>query len=200
MLLLIPLVFFAFYRTYFELYPNFGSNITVFIHIHAFLATCWIVLLIVQPFLIINKKYAWHRKVGQLSYVVFPLFICSFIPQVVRIANSGNLKVLFFPLADTFLMIVFYSLAIYNKRITSRHMRYMLACALVLLGPTVGRIGPIWLKWSDLFTQNVQYIIAYAILIGLIRLDRTRKQEYTPYEVAIVGFGLHQLVYYVLFT
>ena len=75
MLLLIPLTFAGFYKTYFEPFPNFGKNIDIYIHIHAVIASLWIAILIVQPFLIVNKKIALHRSVGKLSYVVFPLLI-----------------------------------------------------------------------------------------------------------------------------
>jgi hypothetical protein len=156
-LLLFPLTIVGSYKTYIVQFPNFKENITPFIHIHAFIASIWIGILIVQPFLIINKKFALHRKVGKLSYIVFPLLMLSFVPQIIRTANSDNPKNLFFSLADSFLLILFYSLAVYYKKISSIHMRYMIALTLVFLGPTVGRIGPVLLGWSELFTQNIQY-------------------------------------------
>src|SRR5665648_137430 len=110
-LLLIPLTIAGFYKTYIVQFPNFKENITTFIHIHAFIATVWIGILIVQPFLIVNRKFALHRKVGKVCYIVFPLLILSFVPQIIRTANSVNPRNLFFPLADCSLLIIFYSLA-----------------------------------------------------------------------------------------
>ncbi len=78
-------------------------------------------------------------------------------------------------------------------------MRYMIAAALVFLGPTVGRIGPILLGWSELLTQNVQYAIIYSILICLIFYDRKNKRKYQPYLIAIGGFMIHQIVYHLVF-
>ena len=198
-LLLIPLTFLGFYKTYIVQFPNFTKNITSFIHIHAFIATVWIAILIVQPFLIINKKYALHRKVGKLSYIVFPLLILSFIPQIIRTANSDNPKNLFFSLADSVLLIVFYSLAVYYKKISSRHMRYMIATTLVFLGPTVGRIGPILLGLSELVTQNIQYAITYLILVTLLLYDKNNNKKYQPYVTAICFFAFHQVVYHIVF-
>ena len=74
-LLLIPLTIAGFYKTYIVQFPNFKANVTPLIHIHAFIASVWIGILIVQPFLILNKKFALHRKVGKISYIVFPLLI-----------------------------------------------------------------------------------------------------------------------------
>ena len=199
LILLIPLTFAGFYKTYFEPFPNFGENIDVYIHIHAVIASLWIAILIVQPFLIVNKKIALHRSVGKLSYVVFPLLIISFIPRIIKTINSGDIQFLFFPLADGFLLVTFYVLAIYYKKKTAKHMRYMIAAALVLMGPTFGRIGPNLLGWSELSTQNVEYGIIYSVLISLILYDLKNKRKFQPYLVAMVGFVIHQSVYYWVF-
>lgn len=199
LLLLIPLIFGGFYKTYFQPFPNFTKNIDAYIHIHAIIAATWVAILIVQPFLIVQKKVALHRTVGKLSYVVFPLLIISFIPRIIKTYNAGDFAYLFFPLGDGSLLILFYALAIYYKRKTAKHMRYMIASALVLLGPTVGRIGPTLLGWSELLTQNVQYGIIYFILISLILYDRKNKRKFQPYLVAIAGFIIHQIIYHSVF-
>ncbi len=199
LLLLIPLIFAGFYKTYFHPFPNFGKNIDAYIHIHAIIAATWVAILVVQPFLIVQKKVALHRAVGKLSYVVFHLLIISFIPRIVKTYNAGDFPYLFFPLGDGSLLILFYVLAIYYKRKTAKHMRYMIASALVLLGPTVGRIGPNLLGWSELLTQNVQYGIIYFILISLILYDRKNKRKFQPYLVAIAGFIIHQIIYHIVF-
>jgi hypothetical protein len=198
-LLLIPLAIAGFFKTYIVQFPNFKENITAFIHIHAIIASLWIGILIVQPFLIVNKKFALHRKVGKISYIVFPLLILSFVPQIIRTANSDNPKNLFFSLADSTLLILFYSLAVYYKKISSKHMRYMIATTLVFLGPTVGRIGPIWLGWSEMFTQNIQYLIVYLILTTLLFYDRVNGKKYQPYVIVIFFFIIHQIGYHIVF-
>lgn len=199
LLLLIPLTILAFFKTYIIQYPNFQPNINWFIHVHALIATVWISMLIIQPFLIFNKKFAIHRTVGKLSYIVFPLLIISFIPQVIRTLNSENPENIFFPGADCILLIVFYSSAIYYRRKSPMHMRYMIASALVFLGPTIGRIGPIWFGWQEILTQNVQYAIIYSILISLIFYDKSHGKDYKPYLVAIGWFVIHQIVFHAIF-
>ncbi|MGK2864962.1 MAG: hypothetical protein ACSLE0_23720 [Chitinophagaceae bacterium] len=184
LLLLIPLIFAGFYHSYFKTFPNFGENIEAVLHTHAVIAAIWVAILIVQPFLIVNKKVAWHRRVGKLSYFVFPLLILSFIPSIIKTYNAGDYPFLFFPIGDGLLLILFYSLAIYYKRKTARHMRYMIASALVLLGPTLGRIGPHLFGWSELLTQNVEYGIIYFILAGLILYDRKNNRKSQPYLIA----------------
>jgi len=199
MLLLIPLAFLGFYKTYFNQVPNFEENITPFVHLHAFIATLWILLLIVQPILIRNRKFKLHRKLGKISYIIFPLLILSFIPRMIHVFHSEQPLNLFFPLADSILLVLFYSLAIYNKKTTPRHMRFMIGAATVFLGPTIGRIGPLILGLSGKLTQNLQYAIIYLILIGLILMDRKNGKNYRPYLFIIAAWAVHQIVFNLIF-
>jgi len=199
LLLLIPLTFLGFYKSYFIQFPDFEENITTFIHLHAFIASIWILLLIVQPLLILNRKNKLHRKIGKLSFIIFPLLILSFVPQMIRIIHSDAQQVLFFPLADSILLILFYSLAMYHRRNASKHMRYIIGTATVFLGPTLGRIGPNLLNWSEGVTQNVQYGIIYLILIGLVFNDRRNKKNYRPYLLILTTWILHQITFNLIF-
>jgi hypothetical protein len=199
LLLLIPLTFLAFYKTYFVQFPNFEENITTFIHLHAIIASIWILLLIVQPLLIINKKNKLHRKIGKLSYIIFPLLILSFVPQMIRIIHSDAPQFLFFPLADSVLLILFYSLAMYHKRNASKHMRYIIGTATVFLGPTLGRIGPNLLEFPPGVSQNVLYGIIYLILIGLILYDKKNKKKYRPYLLILTSWVMHLIIFKLVF-
>lgn len=199
LLLLIPLTFLGFYKSYFNQFPSFEENITVFIHLHAIIASLWILMLIAQPLLIRNKKNELHKKIGKLSYIVFPLLILSFVPQMIRIINSENPNILFFPLADSILLILFYSLAIYHRKKTAKHMRYMIGTAIVFLGPTIGRIGPLLLGFPEGVTQNYMYALIYLILIGLIFLDRTNGKNYKPYVLILSTWIIHQITFNLIF-
>ena len=78
-------------------------------------------------------------------------------------------------------------------------MRYMIAAAMVLLGPTVGRILPHLLGFSDLANQNIQFAIIQFILIALIIFDITNDgKKYYPFLIAIAGWCVHQSVFYYL--
>jgi hypothetical protein len=94
LLLLIPLTFAGVSRTYIGQFPNFDEKIDTFIHLHAFVATIWILMLIAQPFLILKRKNSIHRAIGKLSYFLFPLLILSFIPQMIKIIHYGNIQYL----------------------------------------------------------------------------------------------------------
>lgn len=198
MLLLFPLVFLAFYKSYFEHFPQFADRIKYFDHIHASLAILWVLMLIVQPVLIVNRKYSLHRTIGRGSYLVFPLFFLSFLPREIILIQGDHPKDLFFPLADSLVLLTLYVLAVRNKKNIGNHMRYMISSALVLLGPTIGRIGPIWLGLSFQATQYIQYGITLAILLMLIIYDG-RIQKSRPYLLAAGLFAVHALAFTVLY-
>jgi len=196
---MIPLIFFAFYKTYIIKFPEFGPNYDVFIHIHAFFASLWVLLLITQPFFIINKKIAWHRIAGKISYFIFPLLILSFMPGIIKQFRAGCFKGAFFPIGDCAVLITLYALAIYYKKKPPKHMRFIIGSSLPLLGPTVGRILPIWFGLGDILTQTIQYSITFGILISLVLYDRKNKRNYQPYIIAMCAFAVHAAVFYWLF-
>ncbi len=200
LLLLLPLIALAFHHSYGSKIPNFEPGYDPFIHVHAVLATIWVAIVIIQPFLIANKKLALHRQLGKASYFIFPLLILSFVPAWIKIIHSGVYKNLFFSLGDCLLLILFYSLSIFYRKIPAKHMRFMIALTLVLLGPTIGRIGPIVLELGPIITQTLQYSIIFFILIGLVLYDKKHGKDFKPYTLAIIAFSIHALIFYLLFV
>ena len=206
MLLLIALVGFGFYKTYFSQFPDFTENstslshsrVTIFDHLHAALAALWILFLISQPLLIRYGKSKIHRTTGKISYFLFPLLILSFIPLILRILHSKYPILAYLPIADGTFLILFYSLAVYNRKDTSRHMRYMIGTATALLGPTLGRIGHNLIGLQPHVTQNTQYGIIYLILIGLIFFDRKHGKNFRPYILILGAWTIHLTVYNIL--
>lgn len=197
--LLYPLALLAFYKPYFQFFPHF-DGIKNTVHFHTIVASIWIAFLIIQPVLIGRKKYDAHRLVGKISYVWFPILVASFIPLMVDVFNSEFPKAVFFSSADLVLLILFYSLAIYHRKRTPLHMRYMILTAMVFLGPTVGRIGGMWLNLPILISQGAQYLLVALILAFLIYKDKSSQKKSRPYYVGSTGFALHALIFYIIFT
>jgi len=204
--LVMAVITWGFYKTYIIFFPSFTGFNNVQ-HFHGAMMVTWMLFLIVQPLLIRSGKITIHRTIGKLSYVIAPLLIVSIflasrmvyhrpepiLPHEERIAGIA-LSIPFM-----FAFAILYSLAIINRKNTYQHMRYMIAGALVLLGPTVGRMGPILFGWSGLLTQNIQYAIIYGILVGLLIYDGKKVKNNRPYVLAAIFFMLHQLVFYIMF-
>lgn len=195
-LLFIPLTFLGFYKTYFVLSPEFAGTVDSYTHIHAFVASIWITLLITQPLLIRFKNFKLHRFFGEISYFVFFALILSFIPQMIK-EYGKNL----FPLNASFdiaLLILFYALAIKYKNNVAIHMRYMIAIALIFIGPTLGRIIFFLLELENLGSLHIPYLIVIGILLGLIFWDKKNDRKYKPYLVALMSFTIYLIALYTI--
>ncbi len=207
MLLLIAIAFLGFYKTYFSHFFDFSEvtaitrgNITIFHHLHAILASLWILLLIVQPLLIRSGKYKIHKKTGKISYFIFPLLILSFIPLILNILKSDHPIRAYGTISNSILLILFYSLAVYNRKNMPIHMRYMIGTAFSFLGPTIGRIGVYLIGWHAKTSDSAVYILVYIILIGLILLDKKHGKNFKPYIVILVGWVIRQIVFILLIS
>lgn len=193
-LLFIPLTFLGFYKTYFVLSPEFVGTVDAFTHIHAAIASLWMTLLITQPLLIRSNNFSFHRTLGKVSYYVFFALILSFIPQMIKEYGKGLI-----PLNASFdiaLLMLFYILAIKYKKDVARHMRYMIAIALIFVGPTLGRIIFYLLGLGHLGYLQIPYLLVLAILITLIFWDKANKRNYKPYLIALMSFTIYLIALY----
>lgn len=196
MLLLFPLTFAGFYASYFSQVPNFNANIRLAHHFHGIVATLWLVLLVTQSFLMRYKKVALHRVVGKLSYVVFALLIVSFFPLLRR--DDVN----FFALADMTGLVIFYTLGIVHKKEPGKHMRYMIAVALVFIDPALGRLVFQVASRLGHYTEAMHHITLVTIsliLVALIFFDRANHRNYRPYLVALSFYVVYQITFQVIY-
>lgn len=197
-LIIIPLVGIGFYPSYFSFFPTQFQKIDFLVHLHFFFSALWIVILILQPFLIINKHYRWHKRLGKVTYIIFPLWIMSFLPMINNLIQSEKYNVLVFPIGTMTLLIIFYALAIKNRKIAAKHMRYFIASAIVLIDPTIGR----WtytIFQNDLIAMPITYGIMNLILVALIWMDKRNGKDYQPYLVALSYFLLYNIAFFLVF-
>jgi uncharacterized membrane protein len=195
-LLFIPLTFLGFYKTYFVLSPEFTGTVDIYTHIHALVASIWVTILIIQPLLIRYKNFRLHRFLGKISYFIFFALVLSFIPQMIKEYGKG-----LFPLNATFdivLLMLFYILAIKNKKDVAIHMRYMIAIALIFIGPTLGRIIYFLLELESLASLHIPYLSVIGILFGLIIWDNKNNRKYKPYVVALISFIIYLTALYTI--
>ena len=195
-LLFIPLTFLGFYKTYFVLAPEFVGTVDIYTNIHAVIASLWITLLITQPLLIRSKNFSLHRTFGKISYFIFFALILSFIPQMIKEYGKG-----LFPLNASFdiaLLLIFYTLAIKYKNDVAIHMRYMIAIALIFVGPTLGRIIFFLLGLEHLGSLQIPYLAVIAILLSLIVWDKKHNRKYKPYLLALISFTIYLIALYTI--
>ena len=195
-LLLIPLTILGFYKTYFIKFTDFDEHIDFFIHLHAFIAFLWILLLGIQPLLIRNQRYNLHRLLGKTTYYLFPMLILSLIPLIINELQRGD--TIYNTVANGVLLTTFYMLAIINKKNIAKHMRYMISLALVFVIPTLGRVIAIWFGAPKEVMYQIVFTGINLTLITLILWDKTNNRNFRPYLIALAGFILSQIGYTIL--
>lgn len=221
-LLLIPLVIAGFYKTYFAV---FFEPTKAVIHFHFTVMALFVAMLIAQPFLIRYQKLRWHRILGKISYVLVPLVLLSGYLMIrfsyFRFLNDMNSKIqqgtvqltgkeILREAAATQaiafvylgLLFLFYILAIYNRRNTHVHSRYMLATALTMLGPTVDRIIFFNTGLEKLAgfirIETIAFLIADIILATLLVMDYKNKRSTKALWICLIVFVTVQLMYFTL--
>lgn len=215
LLLLIPLTLIGFWPTYFS---KLSDSLPSVFHIHAFFMTVWIALALAQPLLIYHKKTRWHKTVGRLSYWIMPMvFIAVYLMirhsyynelermSSVEIRNKYNLTdseiyqyaaaYQIKALIDLLWLIIFYTLAIVNRKRMLAHATYMVAAIFTLLGPTLDRvIGQVLGYYEKPFMGFAEYavfVITLLFFLSLLIFQKRKGYSTIPSTVcfSIYAFG-----------
>jgi hypothetical protein len=102
----------------------------------------WVMLLVLQPVLIHKGRYAAHRFFGKLSYVIAPLIIISMFliaklhyhKWVAKLTHEGVFAIQSITWMQLLLFVVFYTMAVYQRKNTAAHMRFMIGTAILMTG------------------------------------------------------------------
>ena len=166
----------AFWPTYFTRMEQMASWR---VHAHGAFLFAWLLLLIAQGWLIRNRRGAWHRALGKVSYVLAPLVVISALvlehDVVVKAAGKYNDETLYFAYVIVALLTLFvlsYVLGIVHRRTPALHMRYMICTALTMVDPVFARIVDVRLGISFGPGQMITYALVDAILLWLAFNDR----------------------------
>lgn len=186
-------------------FPSYFSRLTVTDtshHLHGITATCWMLLLIVQPWLYKTGKLSLHRKLGKSSYVLVPLILLSALNMVhIMLNNQGNYppnlpyQLAFIDFITLAQFLLFYGLAIAHRKKIQLHARYM-ACT--VLGPLIPAITRMLflIPWIDHFDKalNTSYVLIELVLVILLLDDRRTGKFRWPYALALLLFSIQHLV------
>lgn len=185
----------AFWPTYFTRIEEMASWR---VHAHGALLLAWLLLLIAQAWLIRDRRGAWHRALGKVSYVLAPLIVVSALVVehgvVQRAAGKYDEETLYFSYVVLALLILFvlsYARAIANRRTPALHMRYMMCTALAMVDPVFARILDVRLGIGIGAGQIITYTMVDAILLWLCFNDRNT--SYRVFPKMLVAFVLVQL-------
>ncbi|MBY0481454.1 MAG: hypothetical protein K2Q21_08870 [Chitinophagaceae bacterium] len=210
-LLLFALVFFAFYKTYFTVFPANKSSIKSegIIHFHALVSILWVILLVAQPLLIRYKKYSLHRAIGRFTYLLAPLIIGSFIALMYVKYHEVSMSTwklndivyyFYFQILHTIFFITFYTLSIINryKGNISLHSGYMIATGLIFINPITRRVFFNAAGTSFTVAETIALILTDISLIALMLLAKKNNTNYKLYYLILMMFMLYQVPMFAL--
>lgn len=169
-------------------------------HFHAVVATIWMGMLIVQPWLIRKDNYTLHRRIGKASYVVAPVMTTSFVLLAnyrIRIATAENYQIQTFILyLQVFLAVLFalsYILAVVYRDRTEIHARFMVCTGLTLIDPVFARIllftMPVPIEYHQFLTFGLTDIL-FLILIFSERKNRVGRWVFPAMLVVFVALQI----------
>lgn len=183
---------------------NDNIKISPLVQVHAILLMGLVALLVAQPLLIRYKKRALHQSLGKLTYFLMPLLVASCVGVIVKeydeaLLRSASieaaLRSIFSDVAQLSLLVLFYLLAILNRRNVAAHMRYMIAVALIVAPAGIARVLGYWFDVPRYPSGLASNALLDAVLIALILFDRRKHLNFRPYLLVLPLFVLSHVVY-----
>jgi len=212
-LVLILLSGFAFFPGYLAIEKK---SLPWVIHLHAFLMIIWMLMLIAQAYLIRTNHHRLHRIIGKASYVLVPALllltvmllpvsysrnVASFIERGMAMEQAVSRARAFLAIPFFYLIgfVLFYTLAILNKRKPLVHGQYMVATALMLTGPIFDRILyiyglPAGLSSSFLW-ESVAFLVMDFIFAAMLIMAGRKHLTMRPAIVSLSYFIIGQLLF-----
>ena len=170
------------------------------VHYHGIATALWILLLIVQAYLMRTGRRATHRRTGAVSYVLAPMIVFSILTLAhVRLRDSGaapSEELLYFFYVQLMLAGLFaltWGLAMFHRRDPQRHARYMICTALTPIDPIFARLFYNLLGIDRPLGQFLTYAIIDLILVGLIWWDWRNKRRLIVFPAMLAVFVAAQI-------
>jgi hypothetical protein len=170
------------------------------LHAHGLTATAWLILLTFQSWSIHARRTVWHRTAGLATFIVLPLFAAAgplALQGMARLwrtnadpfhaAFGSQLVIADMIAGPTVVLLVVYAFAC--RREMERHAAAMLATALLVLPPIIGRLFPLipgfpHSGWAGFGGFRLALQLAEGLTLA-IALSLARRSS-----AARVGFGL----------
>lgn len=127
-------------------YSDVSRDYSLQTHLHGIGMTLWCLMLISQAYLIKINKRTIHSYVGKASYVLVPFIVLSTVVLTYSSLydktpyDSGVFSDLALMLNATLLFIIIYGLAIYYRKHSLTHARYMFCTIFPMFTPITDRI------------------------------------------------------------
>ncbi|HLO81783.1 MAG TPA: hypothetical protein VK166_12535 [Chitinophagaceae bacterium] len=198
----------AFHPTYLQYFPQFHQFSWVH-HTHGAIMVSWVIMLVIQPYLIYKGKYKTHRLIGRISYFTAPLMMISmFLATKVNYLTTvgkipfkevGYIQALNF--ITPLIFLTFYSLGIIHKKDVFKHQRYMIGTSFIMVTAVVSRI--LYYIFGHPIEPYDFLIPLYSCLIISILLllnDVLKKANPIPYSIIAVVLFSNIIIFHARYT
>ncbi len=189
-------IFVGFFPDYFS---RLGKTDLVH-HIHAVFAMLWMVLVVTQTWLIGHDNVRWHRRLGKSSFVLAPMLVITAL-DMVHLAlgrgttplklGDGRIALAYIDISLLLYFVLFYTLAIVNRRDFRKHQRFMVATAFVVIPPALGRIPFFYMfpgRLSAWMSEFYAVIFIEMVLLVLLYNDWRKNKLYFAYGFSFLFF------------
>jgi hypothetical protein len=201
---LLVLLILGFWPSYFS--PA-ASSATFGQHFHAVIMMGWVLMLIVQPWLIRSRRRDIHRVIGRVSFVLGPLVVISALFVVLdNLAKlpqpypPNGLSFFWLGLASALFFAMLYSLALINRKDVQLHARYMVATSLGFITPGLGRLLSRIGEATGLAFLNFEVALWMPAIVGGVMIvhDARKGRVRFPWVLATVSWVVIVLGFYFL--
>ena len=193
---LIILVVLGFWDSYFSKLFAQTNEFNIYFHFHAIIAFLWILMVIVQPFLIKRGAIDLHRKIGKLSYLLIALVFISVILLVHsrHTIEEENLGIrLLVPFKDLIILGTTYFIAMCNRKTTPIHARAMIATGIVFIEPSLLRVIRNFLEVGAPYMVTA-WIVYLILLIMTVVTWKYRKGRWVFPLVLLMYLTVHLIM------
>ncbi len=176
-------VFVGFARSYY-LKGIFGTRpLPLLLHVHGFVMTCWLALLIMQTLLVARRRTDIHRRLGVFGGILASTIVVIGVTVAIDAARSGHapprmspLSFLTIPLGDIAVFGILVAVGLYYRRRPELHKRFMIIATVAIIPAGVAR----W-PWALIARQPVRFFaVTDLFLIAIIIFDYARTQRLSP--------------------
>lgn len=191
----------GFYGSYWNKFPRLGEFQNL-IHIHFLAFTCWLFLIVIQPVLIMKKKFKLHRQLGRFSYLLAPILVLTIIllskEKFIREfseSESSAAMTAFIAFVDISSLSTFYLIAMFKKSNVRWHVAFIIAATLIVLNPGLSRLlNQITMGLGMLTAVLIPFLVPGIVLI-IEKIKYKRAILKSPYFLIIIIWTIEILLF-----
>ena len=188
----------GFWKTYFSILGEARASY----HFHAVIMLLWSAMIIAQAWLIRTGRRDWHRFAGKGSFVLAPLIVWSVLILIHEALHSGDgalnpekVQGLSVILGSLLQFVIAYSLAIYHRKDSQLHSRFMISASLAIIAAALVRVFLFWIPGFQDFilAEHAKFTVLEVVTLALIFGDWKSGRVRAAYPIFLGLLVLNQL-------